>query len=70
MPCQCRMCANLNAPTLHRIWDRPLLGSDHFVAIPSLGSLVRGWLLVVPRCHYLNLAKLPNEEGDPILVES
>src|ERR1700719_4527869 len=57
MPRQCRMCASLAAASFP--WDKPLLESENFVAVPSIGSLVPGWLLVLPRAHYLSLREIP-----------
>lgn len=42
-------------------WDQPIFYSTNFVAIPSLGSLVEGWLLVVPRKYALCVGAL--EDG-------
>lgn len=36
-----------------------LLESDNFVVVPTLGSLVDGWVLIVPRKHYLSFFTLP-----------
>jgi ATP adenylyltransferase len=36
--------------------DRPLVSTPEYSVIASLGSLVAGWTLVVPRDHVLNLA--------------
>lgn len=36
-------------------WDRVLAASRSFVSFPSLGALVPGWLLVVPRRRMINL---------------
>ena len=33
--------------------------SENFIVIPSLGSLVEGWLLIVPKKFYLNYSQLP-----------
>ncbi len=41
-----------------QIWDTELGNSMHFSVLPSLGSLVPGWVLVVPRRPMLNLAAL------------
>jgi|HubBroStandDraft_1064217.scaffolds.fasta_scaffold352422_1 ATP adenylyltransferase len=43
-------------------WDQPLAETANFVAIPSLGSLVPGWVLIVPRRSVLNLALLSPQE--------
>ncbi|MCF7817474.1 MAG: hypothetical protein K9M54_06305 [Kiritimatiellales bacterium] len=47
------------------LWDVPLFESESFVALPSIGSLVEGWMLVVPKEFALNIGfmdeKLQNE---------
>lgn len=55
----CGLCAGIAQPLT--AWDRPLFESRHFVALPSLGSLVEGWLLVLPRRHFIATGALPPE---------
>tara|TARA_R110000868_G_C10850875_1_gene760807 strand:+ start:445 stop:1068 length:624 start_codon:yes stop_codon:yes gene_type:complete len=43
-------------------WDTVVLENKKFVVLPSLGSLVPGWLLVVPKRPVANLASLTSEE--------
>lgn len=43
-------------------YDEPLAESDFFICVPSLGSLVPGWLLVIPKRSVLNLARLNSAE--------
>ena len=52
----CSMCASVAQPTFE--WDRPIFHSDNFVVVPSLGSLVEGWLLIVPRTHVISMGSL------------
>src|ERR1039458_10394749 len=40
------------------LWDTSLFESRNFVAIPTVGALVEGWLLVVPRTPILSFARL------------
>ena len=40
--------------------------TDSFVALPSQGSLVPGWLLVIPRRPLINLAQLWPRERDEL----
>ena len=40
-------------------WNQPLAETEHFVVIPSLGSLVEGWVLIVPKDHYLSMGATP-----------
>lgn len=47
---------SMSRPT--EICDRPVANSEHFIVLPSLGALVPGWVLVVPRRPILNLGAL------------
>jgi diadenosine tetraphosphate (Ap4A) HIT family hydrolase len=40
-----------------------IVESRDFVAVPSVGALVPGWLLAIPKRHALNLAVLPRDEA-------
>jgi diadenosine tetraphosphate (Ap4A) HIT family hydrolase len=67
---------SINAPTLPRfswvvegaqagpdpVFDRVLAQTPSFVAMPTMGSLVPGWCLVVPRRRLLSLAELTEIE--------
>jgi diadenosine tetraphosphate (Ap4A) HIT family hydrolase len=46
------------APGSGDLWDQEILRTDRFVVLPSAGSLVAGWTLVVPRTPMINLAGL------------
>jgi ATP adenylyltransferase len=46
-------------------WNKPILESEHFFAVPSLGAIVPGWILVVPKRHRLSLRECrANEWSD------
>lgn len=47
-------------------WDRELFSSPSFAVVPSLGSLVPGWLLIVPRRPMISLRELKVEERKEI----
>ena len=44
------------------VYDVPVYETSSFVALPTLGALVQGWLLVVPRRRIPNLAALGDGE--------
>lgn len=44
------------------IYDSPLYESEHFNVVPSLGSLVEGWVLVVPKEEILNFSQLTEKK--------
>lgn len=44
------------------IEEEVLLESDHAYSIPSLGAMVEGWMLVVPRRHAFSLAELDDAD--------
>lgn len=39
-------------------YNKPVFESENFLVIPSLGSLVEGWLLIVPKKFHLNYSQL------------
>src|SRR5438874_12706706 len=55
----CCICASLISAHSSEVWNKAILESDHFVVLPSLGSLVPGWVLVTPKHHYLCIGALP-----------
>lgn len=53
----CRFCELASATTNDvRAHDLPWMVSDSYRAIASIGALVPGWSLIVPRDHTLNMA--------------
>jgi diadenosine tetraphosphate (Ap4A) HIT family hydrolase len=42
----------------HKKYNKVLFETENFVVLPSLGSLIEGWLLVVPKKHVINLSLL------------
>jgi ATP adenylyltransferase len=57
----CCFCPNLVSARTPDFWNKALLETANFVAIPSLGSLVEGWLLIVPKKHFICMGALPVE---------
>ena len=55
----CCLCSNLASGRAPEAWNNPLFESANFVSLPSLGSLVEGWLLLVPRHHFICMGALP-----------
>ncbi len=55
----CCLCSNLASTSSPEAWDRPVFESANFIVLPSLGSLVEGWLLLVPKQHYISMGALP-----------
>lgn len=48
------------------VFDREVAATEHFVVLPTLGSLVPGWLLVIPRRAMPNLSYLTDIERDAL----
>jgi diadenosine tetraphosphate (Ap4A) HIT family hydrolase len=40
-------------------WNKPVFESPNFVVLPSLGALVEGWLLLVPKEHFICMGAVP-----------
>jgi ATP adenylyltransferase len=41
-----------------KYYNKPIIESENFLVIPSLGSLIEGWLLIVPKKYHLNISQL------------
>lgn len=57
----CCLCSNFVSGAPNDFWNKPLLESRNFAVVPSLGSLVEGWVLVVPKAHFICVGALPPE---------
>src|SRR5579862_8951840 len=62
----CMRCSSLKSHPFIEAWDIPLFESPNFVAVPSLGALVEGWLLLIPKCHVLSLGSLPDSTHEEL----
>lgn len=58
---RCCLCASLVSNEPPESWNKPLFESRNFVAMPSLGSIVEGWVLLVPKNHFVSVGALPPE---------
>ncbi|MGN6350541.1 MAG: HIT family protein [Candidatus Nitrosocosmicus sp.] len=43
-------------------YNEVIAESDNFVVIPSVGALVEGWLLIIPKRHYLSLGLINDQD--------
>lgn len=55
----CRLCSNSLIHSANEFWNVPLLDSPNFIVLPSLGALVEGWVLLVPKEHFICMGELP-----------
>lgn len=61
----CPYCDTFLAGKVRAAYDRAVAESNNFVAVPTMGALVEGWLLIVPKRHILSLAQLtPCEKAE------
>jgi ATP adenylyltransferase len=58
----CRLCAEMKVPARREPWNEPLIETENFVVIPSVGALVEGWVLLVPKQHRISMGALPIEK--------
>ena len=54
----CVFCSQFREDSAPAVWNEPILESQNFVVVPSLGSLVEGWTLLLPKSHYLSMGAL------------
>jgi ATP adenylyltransferase len=58
----CKFCHLATSNVADHPRDRWIAESEHFVVIPSIGALVDGWVLVVPKTHILSLGAIPRAQ--------
>lgn len=49
------------------VYDRPLLDRDNWIVVPTVGAMVTGWLLAVPRQRVLSFRDWAAKGGPPPL---
>ena len=57
---RCNLCFGPTSRVFGQPWNEPLFETRNFVALPSIGALVEGWLLLVPKRHFVSLGALPD----------
>lgn len=62
----CCYCQSFLSGNNKHSWDQVLYESDNFVVVPSLGSIVPGWLLLVPKVHVIRYANIDDEYSSEI----
>lgn len=62
---KCKICSIKNQDSERNFWDEILFETDNFYAVPSLGSLLEGWILIFSKNHYLSMSEL----GDDLIDE-
>ena len=72
---RCRYCDNIFSNPIGgelNVHNRILFETEHFVAVPTVGSLVEGWLLIVTKEHHICMASIDRyllDELDRFKVE-
>lgn len=54
-PKNCRFCAIADGDYQYTEVDEPICSDGNYIAIASIGALVEGWTLIVPRKHQLSM---------------
>lgn len=56
----CRLCSDFSHDGSVKAWNEPLFESQNFIVLPSLGAMVEGWVLLVPKMHFICMGALPD----------
>lgn len=54
----CRFCQIVEGKYAFGKVDTPILESEKYIAILSLGGFIKGWVLIVPKVHVLSMEKI------------
>jgi diadenosine tetraphosphate (Ap4A) HIT family hydrolase len=66
----CRFCRIIKGDYVHKDIDQPFAANDSFVAIASIGALIQGWTLVIPKGHQLSMRNCYNRRDFSIFVRA
>ena len=55
LPKICRFCDIVDGQYQYAEIDEPFASNDEFVAVASIGALVEGWTLIIPKAHQLSM---------------
>jgi diadenosine tetraphosphate (Ap4A) HIT family hydrolase len=58
MKIDCQLCRDLSDAN-REFWNLSIFETADFSVVPSLGALLPGWLLVVPKEHYISVGAFP-----------
>jgi len=65
----CSFCSiDADNPAILPWYNIPLLQTEHFVVVPSIGAVVPGWVLVLPKVHALSIAEVPRDQRNELKV--
>jgi diadenosine tetraphosphate (Ap4A) HIT family hydrolase len=68
--CGCDFCEELEKGFTNlggeRVLRQPLLESENFTVIPTIGQIVEGYLLIVSKDHYLSFGAVPEEQYEEL----
>lgn len=53
---KCRFCKIASGAYFKSKIDNPILQTDSYIVIPSIGAFITGWAMIVPKEHSLNLS--------------
>lgn len=59
----CRFCSIQKGNQEFPLIDTPIIEDDNYYLLASLGAMVEGWSLVIPKCHTYSMKSYYNNEG-------
>ena len=65
----CQFCKILELKSPHvskKVWDQILIENSNFIVVPSKGSIIPGWLLIIPKRHIINFGALTEIEREEL----
>lgn len=62
----CRFCNIIDGKYQYKEIDEPFAMSNEFVAVASIGALVEGWSLIIPKTHQLSMKTI---YANPLFAE-
>lgn len=59
---QCKMCHIICHKNSNKFaYDKPIISTPNFIVIPTIGQIVEGYLLILPKRHILSMGELDTD---------
>lgn len=66
----CRFCDIVDEKYQYKGIDQPFLSNDMFIAVASIGALIEGWSLIIPKEHQMSMRNVYKKAEFQEFVES
>ena len=69
-PKNCRFCDIILDKYFYGEIDKPFASNDEFIALASIGAIIEGWALIIPKKHQISMRNIYQKSTFSVFVRS